>query len=219
MGVFSFGFLFENSLLIGTNATLSNWTMNDLLQINGNETKANTVTNTVTSPSKRTSLRSRTQQQMTETNGVTQTNHKRPSTHDSSVNKRLKSNSTISSFSSDNGNTSSKATIQQQSFPSQNQDTVVQQQQQQQQKSSHLLQHLMAPSPERIRKYNGPMSKTSSTEKLGLDPQWACHGPGVDVSKNQSSDSVLKNLLVSGCDISAGYVCHVPVRLRKLAKA
>lgn len=191
--------------------------MNDLLQINGNETKSNTITNTVTSPTKRTSLRSRTQQQqqqMTETNGATQTNHKRPSTHDSSINKRLKSNSTVSSFNQDSSNSSSKANNQQQSFTLQSQETV-----QQQQKSPHLLQHLMAPSPERIRKYNGPVSKASTSDKLSLDPQWACNGPGADVSKNQSSDSVLKNLLVSGCDISAGYVCQVPVRLRKLAKA
>lgn len=209
-------FLFKNSLLIGTNATLPTWTMNDLLQINGNETKANTSTNSVTSPLKRASLRSRTQQSMTETNGVPQTtNHKRSSTHDSSITKRLKSNSTASSFSQDTANSSSKGNNPQQSFTIQSQETV----QQQQQKSPHLLQHLMAPSPERIRKYNGPMSKNSSADKLSLDQQWTCNGTGVDVSKSQSSDSVLKNLLVSGCDISAGYICHVPVRLRKLAKA
>lgn len=210
-GQFSY---FKNSLSIGTNATLPTWTMNDLLQINGNETKANTSTNSVTSPLKRASLRSRTQQSMTETNGVTQTNHKRPSTHDSSINKRLKSNSTVSSFSQDTANSSSKGNHQQQSFTIQSPETV-----QQQQKSPHLLQHLMAPSPERIRKYNGPMCKNSSADKLSLDQQWTCNGAGVDVSKIQSSDSVLKNLLVSGCDISAGYICHVPVRLRKLAKA
>lgn len=211
-------FFIEIFFLIGTNATLSNWTMNDLLQINGNETKANTVTNTVASPTKRTSLRSRTQQQqqqqMTETNGATQTNHKRPSTHDSSINKRLKSNSTVSSFNQESSNSTSKANNQQQSFTLQSQETV-----QQQQKSPHLLQHLMAPSPDRIRKYNGPVSKASTSDKLSLDSQWACNGAGADITKNQSSDSVLKNLLVSGCDISAGYVCQVPVRLRKLAKA
>lgn len=178
--------------------------MNDLLQINSNDTKVNAV---CTSPLKRASLRSRTQQ-MTDTSNTSQMqNHKRPSPLDSSINKRLKSNTTVSSFNRD---TSSNI---QQSFPLQSQETV-----QQQQKSPHLLQQLMAPSPERVRKYNGPANKSATETKLNADTQWNCN-VGFDDSKSQSSDSVLKNLLVSGCDISAGYVCHVPVRLRKLAKA
>lgn len=40
----------------------------------------------------------------------------------------------------------------------------------------------------------------------------------VSSSPTQSSNSVLKNLLVSGCDVSAGY-CIVPMRPKKLAKA
>lgn len=178
----------------------------------------NSVCTAIPSPTKRTSLRSRTQQQqqqqqMTETTNVAQMNHKRPSPLDSSINKRLKSNSTVSSFNRDNSSSRSMGNIQQQSFSLQNQDTL----QQQQQKSPHLLQHLMAPSPDRVRKYTGPANK-STTDKSNNDSQWNCN-IGYDDAKTQSSDSVLKNLLVSGCDISAGYVCHVPVRLRKLAKA
>lgn len=200
--------------MIGTNTTtLPNWTMNDLLQMSGNETKVNTVCTAIPSATKRSSLRSRTQQPIIETTNVTQMNHKRPSPLDSSINKRLKSNSTVSSFNRDHSNSRSMGNIQQQSFSLQNSDTV----QQQQQKSSHLLQHLMAPSPDRIRKYTGPANK-STTDKLNNDSQWNCN-IGYDETKSQSSDSVLKNLLVSGCDISAGYVCHVPVRLQKLAKA
>lgn len=194
--------------MTGTNSTaLPNWTMNDLLQINGNDRKVNTV---CASPLKRASSRSR--QQMTETsNNCQMQSHKRSSPLDTSINKRLKSNITVSSFNRD----SSSSNIQQQSFALQNPDTV---QQQQQQKSPHLLQQLMAPSPERVRKYNGPANKSATETKLNSDTQWGCN-VGYDDLKCQSSDSVLKNLLVSGCDIGAGYVCHVPVRLRKLAKA
>lgn len=194
--------------MTGTNSTLPNWAMNDLIQVNGIDTKMNAVSAAGPSPTKRVSLRSRAQQQMTEVNNAPQINHKRPSTLESNVNKRLKSNSTITSFNLDNSNTMGHG--QTQLFGLHTPDIM------QQQKSPHLLQHLMAPSPDRVRKYNGPASKPP-TDKLSLDAQWTC--VGLDESKAQVSDSVLKNLLVSGCDISAGYVCQVPVRLRKLAKA
>ena len=214
-GIFVVCFFIKWFLLTGTNAALPNWTIDDLLQMNGNETKANTATATIaTTPTKRTSLRTRTQQQMTETIGTSPTNHKRSSTLDSCINKRLKSNSTVSSFSQSSSSSGSKSNIaQQQLFSTLSQETV------QQQKSPHLLQHLMAPSPDRVRKYNGPACKDTSNEKLCSEQQWTCNGSGYDETKNQSSSSVLKNLLVSGCDLSAGYVCHVPVRMRKLAKA
>lgn len=214
--------------MTGTNAELPNWTIDDLLEMNGNETRANTANATiVTTPTKRTSLRTRTQhqqqqQQITETAGSSPTNHKRPSTLDSGVNKRMKSNSIVSSFNQSSSSSGTKSNIgHQQSFSTTtttSQETI-QQQQQHQQKSPHLLQHLMAPSPDRVRKYNGPACKDTSNDKLCSDPQWACNGLGFDGAKNQPSGSVLKNLLVSGCDLSAGYVCHVPVRMRKLAKA
>lgn len=207
--------------MTGTNAALPNWTIDDLLQMNGNETKANTATETIVStPTKRASLRTRTlpqqQQQMTEMNGTSSTNHKRAHREDSSINKRLKGNTTVSSFNQSGSSSGSKtATAQQPSFSTQIHEKM-------QQKSPHLLQHLMAPSPDRVRKYNGPACKDTPNEKSSCsDPQWACNGPGGydETMKNQSSGSVLKNLLVSGCDLSAGYVCHVPVRMRKLAKA
>lgn len=193
--------------------------------MNGNETKANTATDAiVTTPTKRASLRMRTQQQqMTEINGASPTNHKRPSTLDSSINKRLKGNSTVSSFNQSGSSSGSKSNIAQQQQQQQQQSYSSQENvQQHQKKSPHLLQHLMAPSPDRVRKYNGPACKDTSNEKSACsDTQWACNGPGGydETMKNQSSGSVLKNLLVSGCDLSAGYVCHVPVRMRKLAKA
>lgn len=199
--------------MTGSNTALSNWTMNDLLGISGNETKRNNVSNLVASPTKRASLRPRAQQQMTEQSSASQINHKRPSTHDTSINKRLKSNSTVSAFSLANSRSTTIGHIQQQSFPLQSQET------RQHQKTPHLLQHLMAPSPDRVRKYTGPANNKAATNgKSTPDPQWSC-AVGFDESKIQSSDSVLKNLLVSGCDISAGYVCQVPMRLRKLAKA
>lgn len=191
--------------------------------MNGNETKANTATATIVTtppppaaqPPKRASLRTRTQlqhqQQMTETNGTPQTNHKRPSTLDTSINKRLKGNSTVSSFNQSSSSSGSKSNITQHTFTLPSQE---------QQKSPHLLQHLMAPSPDRIRKHNGPACKDTSNAKSCSNLQWSCNNvSGFDDAKNQSTGSVLKNLLVSGCDLSAGYVCHVPVRMRKLAKA
>lgn len=36
--------------------------------------------------------------------------------------------------------------------------------------------------------------------------------------QQQASNSVLMNLLVSGCDVSAGYMCLAPMRPRKTAK-
>lgn len=214
-------FLLNNFILTGTNAALPNWTIDDLLQMNGNETKANTAIETIVStPTKRASLRTRThqqqQQQMTE--GTSPTNHKRPSTLDSGVNKRLKGNSTVSSFNQSGSSSGSKSSTTQQrpTFSTQSHEKM-------QQKSPHLLQHLMAPSPDRVRKYNGPACKDTSNEKslCSNAAQWACSGPsGYDEAmKNQSTGSVLKNLLVSGRDLSAGYVCHVPARMRKLAKA
>lgn len=173
--------------------------------MSGNETK------TVTLPAKRGSQRAKTNSQMNDTANVSSINHKRPSPLDSSINKRLKSNSTVSSFNQDSlsSNTIGGNIQQQQSYPMPKAVSV------QQQKSPHLLQHLMAPSPNRIRKYLGPAANKTTNDKSNNNTQWNCNA-GYDETK--SSDSVLKNLLVSGCDIGAGYVCHVPVRLRKLAK-
>jgi len=166
--------------------------------MNGNDTKMNnTQCSTVASPTKRASLRTRIHQQCTtETNSGSQVNHKRPSTLDSSINKRLKSNSTVSSFNLDNSSSTTNGKIQPQSFPLQSQNGSTHQ------KSSHLLQHLMAPSPERVRKYTGPATKPLPTGgKLSTDTQWTTN-VGYDKIKPES-DSVLKNLLqdLVGADV------------------
>lgn len=106
----------------------------------------------------------------------------------------------------------------------------------------HLLQHLMAPTP-RSRKFN-EMGGNASTNNMNRHQQHQQRWNGSDddgqssssdvggtpesqggrlrqmmMDGGQSSNSVLKNLLVSGCDISAGYICAVPVRVKKTAKA
>lgn len=41
----------------------------------------------------------------------------------------------------------------------------------------------------------------------------------VQTSPSPQKSSVLMNLLVSGCDVDAGYICMVPCRPRHKAKA
>lgn len=100
----------------------------------------------------------------------------------------------------------------------------------------HLLQHLMAPTP-RSRKFNAMGGNANSNNMNQHQQQQRWNGSDDDGQSNalyhqlqngnelnkstggQSSNSVLKNLLVSGCDISAGYICAVPVRVKKTAKA
>lgn len=69
--------------------------------------------------------------------------------------------------------------------------------------NSHLLQQLMT----------RPKSKNFE-EYIKEGTQWN-HGASLDRSKDQSSESVLKNLLVSGTDSIAGYTCNVPIYLKK----
>lgn len=111
----------------------------------------------------------------------------------------------------------------------------------------HLLQHLMAPTP-RARKFNDTVGRGngSAANMNGNDAmhqqqqqqRWNNGGGadddgqstalyqqlqnGGDANKSvgsQPSNSVLKNLLVSGCDISAGYICAAPQRAKKTAQA
>lgn len=92
--------------------------------------------------------------------------------------------------------------------------TSTQQQHSQQQKKSNeqttpqLLQQLMAPSPV-------PQRSRSKTGKNSNDNRWNTNGDGNNLNKglsklHQSSNSVLMNLLVSGCDVSAGYTIPHP---------
>lgn len=188
----------------GTNS-MQQWSIDDLIQVTDQKTL------TVQSPSKRTLSKSKAQ--ILDSNNGTHGNHKRPSALDSTISKRLKSTSTVSSYNAENLN-SVRNNHQQHSYSLKNHGVT----QQQQQKSPHLLQHLMAPTPLRTRKYNGPANK-NTTENGNDDTQWNRCNNEMDETKIQTSDSVLKNLLVSGCDISAGYVCHIPIRSKKLAKA
>lgn len=81
---------------------------------------------------------------------------------------------------------------------------------------SHLLQQLMAPTPQRNGTITRPNSKNFD-ENIKESIQWN-HEAALYRSEDQSSDSVLKNLLVSGTDIIAGYTCNVPIHLKKVAK-
>lgn len=132
-------------------------------------------------------------------------NHKRCSTLDSGVNKRLKSN-TISNYDLNILNS-----IDDGQQRDQNQQSAILQ-------KSHLLQQLMAPTPQRNLNKNADSKSKIITDNINEGSSWM-HNGRCDRLMNQSSDSVLKNLLVSGCDIGAGYICNVPVRLKKLAKA
>lgn len=88
------------------------------------------------------------------------------------------------------------------------------------QTSTQLLQQLMAPTQKQKTRVewnqrNGggglqQHQQSSSNESLANSSS--------NSSPTPSSNSVLKNLLVSGCDVSAGY-CIVPMRPKKLAKA
>lgn len=82
------------------------------------------------------------------------------------------------------------------------------------QSSPQLLQQLMAPSPTPHR---------SRSRNLEKDIRWNIENGGGGVGgggTSQPSNSVLMNLLVSGCDVSAGYICLLPMRTtKKTAKA
>lgn len=217
--------------------------MNDLMQLNETDvtpqSKMATICPTAQMP-KQVALKSKSHHQnttsadndkmaTTNSQSMLHANHKRPSTLDTSMSKRLKSNSTVSSYTFDSSNPTSMLNTQQ-TYLLQNQEPAQlmasaqlinqqqEHQQQQQQKSPHLLQHLMAPTPTRARKYNNSPNK--SVEMQSTNGQWNRSASGeLKRGSLQSSDSVLKNLLVSGCDISAGYICQVPIRMKKLAKA
>lgn len=84
-----------------------------------------------------------------------------------------------------------------------------------------LLQQLMAPMPNRARAVDATGENNSSVK-------WSDGANAGRSSSNadakmplQPSNSVLKNLLVSGCDVSAGYICTVPMPIhqKKVARA
>lgn len=142
---------------------------------------------------------------------ILNTNHKRCSTLDVGTNKRLKCN-TMSDC--DLNVLNSIDVIQQENLSS---NPNLNQQPSMILQNSYLLQQLMAPTPQRVGRNNCLKSKRI-TDNLNGNTQWNQNG-GCDRTADQTNESVLKNLLVSGCDIGAGYICNVPVRLKKLAKA
>lgn len=104
--------------------------------------------------------------------------------------------------------------------------------------SSQLLQQLMAPAKSQSVKVKvvaatrkgADMMDTNAAKMVKLG---GCRGNDTEskkgfgeqavITKKQqpapaSSNSVLMNLLVSGCDVSAGYTCLAPMRPRKAAK-
>lgn len=89
----------------------------------------------------------------------------------------------------------------------------------QQQSAPQLLQQLMAPtSQQRVRLKEDAPIKMESTTKWTMDKNSQMQLIEQQ-QQQQTSNSVLKNLLVSGCDISAGYICIVPMRSKKAFKA
>lgn len=101
------------------------------------------------------------------------------------------------------------------------------------QTSPQLLQQLMAPTPQKQK--SRLLLEKSSNSKWNPDGGGGNNNNNENGSQQQngnnnnnssmssssssSSNSVLKNLLISGCDVSAGYICIVPMRHKKAAKA
>lgn len=91
--------------------------------------------------------------------------------------------------------------------------------------SPQLLQQLMAPT-----KTHNAMGKPKAGSRKGPEVVEAAKAEKMVCSRSENvdeenrgqatvpSNSVLMNLLVSGCDVSAGYVCMAPMRPRKTAK-
>lgn len=171
-------------------------------------------------------------------------NHKRPSMMDTNAHKRQKcsSNTTVRmSQLAHNASKSASATAinyYPQSYQLQKPKTA-----------PHLLQHLMTATPHSrktnelnvrttfgndVRRTYGAQTnemnwsgdngqQQQQQQQNALYQQLQCANGGSDKIKfvdcQPSSNSVLKNLLVSGCDLSAGYICAVPMRTKKTAKA
>lgn len=87
------------------------------------------------------------------------------------------------------------------------------------QTSTQLLQQLMAPTHKQKTKVEwNQRSGGMQQHQQQLPSNNSSANSSASSSPAPSSNSVLKNLLVSGCDVSAGY-CIVPMRPKKLAKA
>ncbi len=92
----------------------------------------------------------------------------------------------------------------------------------QQQSAPQLLQQLMAPTTQQHRvrlKEDTPIKMEPTNNRWTMDKNSQMQLIEQQQQQQQTSNSVLKNLLVSGCDVSAGYICIVPMRSKKPFKA
>lgn len=98
---------------------------------------------------------------------------------------------------------------------------VDQQRQQLETVAPQLLQQLMAPMPYRLRLDETGENNNSDSKWSGVSTIDRGSSNADSKMPLQPSNSVLKNLLVSGCDISAGYICTVPMPIhqKKVARA
>lgn len=215
--------LFNLSLFFreGTNA-LPIWTMTDLLQINGNGLNPmGTTAKDSICPAAQLHTKRYINALKVSADGepATNVNHKRPSAVDTSPHKRMKSSSD-SAVRMHHARQLAQPLATNYMRPYQVQKSG----QQQPQTAPHLLQQLMAPMA-RTRKHSANTSADPLNGGAG-DSQWnrarsqqliyQQNGNELGNSSNvQASNSVLKNLLVSGCDISAGYICTIPKRAAK----
>lgn len=223
--------------------------MTDLLQINGNELNNPLAPATIPKTTICPAAQLHTKRAIGATKSTKlnlaavppTSNHKRPSTVDTNAHKRLKcsTDTTVRMIHASHPATTTSTSSSSINFYPQSYQL------QKQQTAPHLLQHLMAPTP-RSRKFNemggrgnGINCNTNGngTDAMHQQQQQRWNGTDDDGQQNalyqqlqngnelnrsikcQSSNSVLKNLLVSGCDISAGYICAVPIRAKKTAKA
>lgn len=195
--------------------------MTDLLQINGNGINQLGTTNETICPAAQLHTKRHATSANVDDDAQNQ-NHKRPPAQDIGTHKRMKSSTQTSARITQNNNKSSATSIvSEHNYIHSSQ--LQQRQQQQQQQSSHLLQQLMAPMPNGHKFVNAESIQQMADEQQ-QQQQWnrdkgyqlnANENGQRNGMNNQTSNSVLKNLLVSGCDISAGYICHVPKRTAK----
>lgn len=101
------------------------------------------------------------------------------------------------------------------------------------QTAPQLLQQLMAPTPQQQQQQNQRDRDRKVDRSVSLEEvvrtdagKWSTSGSSTGLTSitrqnaaaPAASNSVLKNLLVSGCDVNAGYVCVVPMRAKKALK-
>jgi len=164
----------------GEDSIFLEWHVNDPSQIKLSDAQANLDCQTNPSMVKHlifTSEKHRLQVEKSESNNIN-VNHKRCSTYETSVNKRLKS-STDSNYNLHVLNSN-------ENIQNRDQQMVILQ-------KSHLLQQLMAPTPQKINKNFRSKSRIIN-QNINEGGQWI-NNVGCERIGHQPSESVLKNLL------------------------